>query len=360
LQQSLLPQIAPDLPGVEVAVCYRPAERGHDVGGDWYDVFELPGNRVGIAVGDVIGHGLRAAVAMSRLQQSLRAVAMTGASPVEVLETLDEACRTIDGAHYATVGYAEYNPADGTLTYASAGHPPPLLVVDGKTEYLDAAGSQPLALPIRTRVQARITAPPDAMLVWYSDGLVERRRQIIDVGLDRLAAIAGTLTSADPQFWCDTLLDGMTAGQLVTDDIVVACLRLAGPPPAVSGEPVLRLTLTAVEHLAAARRALRAWSAAQELSAEQTDVLLVTCTEALGNALAHAYDGRAGWATVKVVRVGGRQVRIEVSDGGRWRAGPSDEVHRGRGLMLINRLARRVLLDLDATGTRVTITLDAQ
>jgi serine phosphatase RsbU (regulator of sigma subunit)/integral membrane sensor domain MASE1/anti-sigma regulatory factor (Ser/Thr protein kinase) len=358
LQRSLLPHISPDLPGVEAAVCYRPAERGHDVGGDWYDVFELPGNRVGIAVGDILGHGLKAAIAMGRLQQSLRSVALTGASPVEVLEAMDDACRTVEGADYATVGYAEYSPTDGVLTYACAGHLPPLLVVGGAAEYLDAALSQPLRLRTRARVQAQVAVPAGAMLVWYSDGLVERRRYVIDAGLTRLATIARGLKGGDPRVWCDRLLAGMTAEESITDDIVVACLRLDRLPAIGDDAPVLRLTLSSPEHLVETRRALRAWSAGQHLSTEQTDALLLACNEALSNALEHAYRGRQpGRTTLKVVRVDHRHVRVEVSDGGRWRPGPHGEGDRGRGLMFINRLARRVLLDLSDHGTRVTITL---
>lgn len=358
LQRSLLPQIATDLPGVTAAVCYRPAERGHDVGGDWYDVFELPGNRVGIAVGDVVGHGLPAAIAMSRLQQSLRSVGMTGASPAEVLEGLDAASPGIDGADFATVGYAEYSPVDRRLVYACAGHPPPLLVVDGTARYLDGGRSQPLRVSTRPRGQEQVTAPPGAMLVWYSDGLIERRRQVIDTGLDRLARIAGGLTGTDPRTWCTELLAAMTTGQTIDDDIVVACLYLGESPPAGGGSAVLRRTVLAPGDLVGTRQALRDWAADQEISPECTDNLLVTCNEALINALEHAYHGLpTGPVALRVIRLDRRRIRIEVSDRGRWRAGSRDGADRGRGLQLINKLARRVVLDLGEGGTRVTITL---
>nr|MDT0659401.1 SpoIIE family protein phosphatase [Micromonospora sp. DSM 115978] len=358
LQRSLLPRISGDLPGVTAAVCYRPAERGHDVGGDWYDVFELPGNRVGVAIGDVGGHGLAAAIAMGRLQQSLRSVALTGASPAEVLESLDVACGAIAGAEYATVGYAEYSPADRTLSYACAGHPPPLLVAGGAGTYLTEARSEPLRLSTRPRPMAQVSAPPEAMLVWYSDGLVERRHEIIDVGLDRLAAIAGRLTGAEPQAWCDRLLAEMTAGHRATDDIVVACLGLDGPPAGGETSAVLRLTIRTPDDLAPTREALRAWSGANELASEQTEALLTACNEALINALKHAYHERCpGPVGLRVVRVDRRQVRVEVSDRGRWRAGAPGDNGRGQGLNLIHRLSRRVVLDLSDNGTRVTVTL---
>lgn len=357
LQRSLLPDIAPHLPGVSAAVRYRPAERGRDVGGDWYDVFELPGNRVGIAVGDVVGHGLPAAISMGRLQQSLRSAALTGAGPAEVLEALDTASASIAGADFATVGYAEYSPIERTLTYSCAGHLPPLMVVDGTARYLDGGRSQPLRLSSRARPQSQVVAPPSAMLVWYSDGLIERRHQVIDVGLDRLAAAASELSGADPQAWCDQLLRAMTHGYTVTDDIVVACLHLDGPTSGTAGS-ALRLRLASPDDLAPTRRTLRVWCARQELSGDETDALLLACNEALSNALEHAYRGLpAGPVAVKVVRVDRRQVRVEVTDRGRWRANSYHDAERGRGLNLVNKLARRVVVDLSDSGTRVTITL---
>ncbi|WFE26016.1 SpoIIE family protein phosphatase [Solwaraspora sp. WMMD791] len=358
LQRALLPQISTDLPGVTAAVCYRPAERGRDVGGDWYDVFELPGNRVGIAVGDVVGHGLASAITMGRLQQSLRSVAQTGATPVEVLEALDIACHTIDGADFATVGYAEYSPTDRLLTYACAGHLPPLLVADGVGRYLTEARSLPLRLTSQARTQAQLTVPEPAMLVWYSDGLVERRDQVIDAGLDRLRRAAAGLSGTEPQVWCDRLIEAMADDRVIVDDTVVACVRLGGLPADSANAPVLRLTLTSPADLSTARRALRDWSAGNELSPDQVDALLATCNEALINSLEHAYHGRAtGPVALQVMLLDRHQVRIEVTDRGHWRGHSYNGSERGRGLDLINRMARRLVLDLSGGGTRVTITL---
>jgi len=357
LQRSLLPRISGHLPGVRAWAAYHPAERGNDVGGDWYDVFELPGSRVAIAVGDVVGHGLGAAAAMGRLQQVLRTTALAGASPAEVLESLDTASWAIDGAAYATVGYAEYDPIDRVLTYASAGHLPPLLADGDGARYLDGGRSQPLQLASRPRVDATIAVPDGAMLVWYSDGLLERRDEVIDVGLDRLAKTAETLRDADPQVWCDRVVTAMTEGSATTDDVVVTCLLLAGITAPPDGSGVLRLTLRSVKDLPSTRRALRAWSAAHDLSPDQTDALLMTANEALINSLEHAYHGRAvGPVTLTAARGERREIRVEVDDRGRWRASSPDG-ERGRGLDLINQLARRVVVNLSRHGTRVTITV---
>jgi serine phosphatase RsbU (regulator of sigma subunit) len=230
LQQALMPKIPARLPGVDIGACYRPAEQGHDVGGDWYDIFELPTGRIGFAVGDVVGHDLEAAVAMGRLQQLLRYVAMSGACPAEVLQALNDACSTVTGTDFATLGYAEYDPAEAVITYACAGHPPLLLVADGHAAYLNEGRSGPLGFQDGPRSQARLSVPSGTMLVWYSDGLIERRGEVVDRGLDRLAALAASLTGTDPQHWCQSLLTGMTDGQLISDDIVIACLHLRREP----------------------------------------------------------------------------------------------------------------------------------
>jgi hypothetical protein len=228
LQQALLPRIPPELPGAGIGVRYRTADRSHDVGGDWYDAFELPGGRIGFAVGDVVGHDLDAAVAMGRLQQLLRYVAMSGARPAEVLQALDDACPAITGTNFATLGYAEYRPAAHLVTYASAGHPPPLLVAGGHASYLNDGRSAPLGFGDVARPEAQLTVLPGAMLILYSDGLIERRKENIDRGLDRLAALAASLAGTDAQHWSDFLLTGMTDGQVISDDVVVACLHLRG------------------------------------------------------------------------------------------------------------------------------------
>ena len=228
LQRALLPEVPPELPGAAIGVRYRPAKRGQDVGGDWCDVFELSGGRIGFAVGDVVGHDLKAAVAMGRLQQMLRYVAASGARPAEVLHALDEASPAVTGAEFATLGYAEYSPADDLLTYACAGHPPPLLVADGHARYLNDARSTPLGFGSGVRTEAQLAVPPGAMLVWYSDGLIERRAEDIECGLHRLAALATDLSGTDAQRWADSLLAGMTADQVTGDDVVVACLHLRG------------------------------------------------------------------------------------------------------------------------------------
>jgi serine phosphatase RsbU (regulator of sigma subunit) len=231
LQRAFLPVVPEQLAGVPIGGCYRPADQQHEIGGDWYDAFALPGGRIGFAVGDVVGHDLPAAAAMGRLHAALRVVAAAPQDgPRQVLEALDRACAHIPGAPLATIGYGEYDPATGLLRYACAGHPPPLLVADGRARFLQDGRSRPLAAMDGPRPEATVAAPPGAMLVWYSDGLVERRDSDLDAGLQRLADVVARMEGSQPQEWCDAVLARLTGGRRVADDVVLLCLRLERTP----------------------------------------------------------------------------------------------------------------------------------
>jgi serine phosphatase RsbU (regulator of sigma subunit)/integral membrane sensor domain MASE1 len=227
LQQSFLPVVPHELPGAEFAGCYRPADQHHDIGGDWYDAFLLPDRRVGFAVGDVVGHDLRAAAAMGQLHSALSALAAAPHDgPAAVLDALDRASSTIPGAALTTIGYGEYDPATGRLRYACAGHPPPLLVTDHHARFLTGGRSRPLAAGAGPRSEATVEVPPGSMLLWYSDGLVERRDADLDTGLSHLTSIASRLDGAHPRAWCDAVMLELTGGQRLHDDVVLICLRL--------------------------------------------------------------------------------------------------------------------------------------
>lgn len=226
LQQALLPVPLTHLDGMSAAVCYRPADQQHDVGGDWYDVFPLDGGRIGFVVGDVVGHDLRAAAAMGRLQAVLRVLADTAPGPAQVLDRLDEAVTGIAGALVSTVGYGDYDPASGFLRYACAGHLPPLLVTGRQSNYLQEGRSEPLGVSTGPRPEGIAQIPAGSLLLWCTDGLVERRTEDIDVGLTRLAELAPRLSHLDLDTLCTTTVEQMAAGQLLQDDVALLCLRL--------------------------------------------------------------------------------------------------------------------------------------
>jgi serine phosphatase RsbU (regulator of sigma subunit)/anti-sigma regulatory factor (Ser/Thr protein kinase) len=360
LQQALLPSVELEFPGVRAAVRYRPAELHHDVGGDWYDVFDLPGGRVGFSVGDVVGHDLAAAAAMGRLQSVLRAAAWSSSGPAQVLEELDRAGRSIPGADFATVGYGEFSPADGVLRYACAGHPPPLLVTSQDPTYLLGGRSQPLCYATGPRPQAELLLPGESTVVWYSDGLVENRRQSLDDGLGQLSLMTADLPTGTAEAWCDAVLSGMTRGRSIEDDIVVIVLqlRLTGHSrgePADNGTLSMRVVEPA--DLAVGRRLVRDWADRQQIGPAVLEPLLLVCSEAMTNAVEHAYQGcPPGPVDLVIDRPDPAHLRVRVSDTGHWQH-DRESTARGRGLELINQLASSTTLDLTPTGTTVTIWL---
>jgi serine phosphatase RsbU (regulator of sigma subunit) len=190
----------------------------------------VPGGRAGFVWGAIVGHDLRAAAAMGRLHAALQVfAARDGSRPSQVLHGLDEACLRIPGAEFATVGYGDYDPATCRLRYACAGHLPPLLVVDHEAEFLMGGRSTPLGVGEGRRPEATVVVPAGAMLLWYSDGLVERRHSDIDAGMDRLAAVSRSLDGTEPQEWCDALIQELVGGHDLHDDVVLICLNLQGP-----------------------------------------------------------------------------------------------------------------------------------
>lgn len=208
LQRSLLSGDPPQSTNVCVEVFYRPAQAGHEVGGDWHDAFWLDDERtVGVVVGDVVGRGLDAAAVMGQLRSAVRALASTGLAPGPLLDALDGFVARHRVGRMTTVAYAQVDVTTGELLYACAGHPPPILLAPGADpRYLWDGRSVPLdsvALSGR-RPQAAAQLARGGTLLLYTDGLVERREQALDVGLEELLAeaarhegddIAGMLTS---------------------------------------------------------------------------------------------------------------------------------------------------------------------
>ncbi|MEV4350914.1 SpoIIE family protein phosphatase [Actinoplanes sp. NPDC049596] len=221
LQQALLPEVGPDRPGIRVSAGYRPADLTHHVGGDWYDVFAVPGDRIGFAVGDVVGHNLAAAAAMARLQSALRMLAQTAPDPAAALTALDRAGAVIEGAHMCTVAYADYHPATRHLRYACAGHPPPLLLTDTGGDFLWAGRSMPLTVEPGPRPLAEHTIPPGAHLILYTDGLIERRGETLHTSLARLATTATAITRRSHPDLARALLDRIPHDGPAIDDAVV-------------------------------------------------------------------------------------------------------------------------------------------
>ncbi|MER6155744.1 SpoIIE family protein phosphatase [Streptomyces sp. NPDC001868] len=228
LQAAMLPPPGPTGPH-DVAVRYRPAIGALNVCGDWYDLVGLPGEGLAVAVGDVVGHGLAAACAMGQLRSALSGATRVADGPAEALEALDLYARSVDGAESTTVVTTFIDWAGHTITYSCAGHPPPALVhPDGTVTFLDGATDPPLAArPVHAaRPQARTPFVDDSTLVLYTDGLIERRTEGIDTGLERLAGSLARHRKHDPETLADALLADLLPASGNTDDTALIVLRL--------------------------------------------------------------------------------------------------------------------------------------
>ena len=182
-----MPGRLPAWPGIELATRYVPAER-HAVGGDWYDVFSLPSGECWIVVGDVAGHGLDAAVVMGRIRTALRAYTLLDLPPERVLELVDRKMHHFEMGTIATVAVAVMAPPFDSMQVALAGHPPPLVATPGtEPVYLDTTRDPLLGtgFPCQRR-SSTVTLAPDTTVVFYTDGLIERRGESLDLGLERL------------------------------------------------------------------------------------------------------------------------------------------------------------------------------
>ncbi|WP_369390365.1 SpoIIE family protein phosphatase [Streptomyces sp. CG1] len=228
LQETMLH--TPDLARhPDVAVRYLPATGALNVCGDWYDEVDLPAGRFAVAVGDVVGHGLMAATVMGRLRSALSAATRTVHGPAQALEVLGLYARSVEGALAATAVQVLVDCHGRLLIYSSAGHPPPVLLhPNGTCDLLDQATDPPLgARPEHVpRPQATTTYTPGDTLILYTDGLIERRGEDIDVGLSRLTDLLATCTGFGAEHLADALLAGLDLTSGAGDDIAMVVVRL--------------------------------------------------------------------------------------------------------------------------------------
>jgi len=347
LQRSLLPARLPVVPGLELAARYIPAEMG-GVSGDWYDVFTLPSGWLCIVIGDVVGRGLHAADVMGRLRSVLRAYALLGGDPTEVLGRLDQQVQHFDPGMMATVLLAMFEPSFERLHLSSAGHPPPVLALPGRPAILlDVPSDHPVGVPGGLRRRGTtINLPPGALLCFYTDGLVESRDTSLDVGLDRLCAsvVAGPVESV-----CAEVMARLVGGDPPGDDVAMLAVRRQD-----SGEiGPLDLVVPALPwSLRDIRFAVRRWLAAVDAAPRAVADLLVAVGEACTNAVEHAYGPGGGTVTVHL-ELQLPDVLATVRDTGRWR--PPRGENRGRGTMFMRNCSDDLRIDHGPTGTNVVI-----
>jgi serine phosphatase RsbU (regulator of sigma subunit) len=337
LQRSLLPTGLSAPSSVDVRHRYLPGSKLIEVGGDWYESIALPGARVALVVGDVAGHGVRAAVTMGRLRTAIHTLARLELPPAESLQQLDELMHTLGERepHFATCAYAIFDAVSGTCEVAVAGHLPPLLVrPDGSNEYLDVAPAPPLGVgegPIESKV---FDIEDGSLFLLYTDGLVENRTRDIDDGLQRLQKIfSDGAPSRTLEELCKATLDGVYADQQ-RDDIAVLLARLSRIPADHHATWTLGRELTSVSQARTLiREPMERWGLEDMIPVTE---LLVS--ELVTNALRYS----PGPVTLRIVREGA--LVCEVGDNSaalpRLRQAGQDE-ENGRGLQVVSQFAQR-------------------
>jgi anti-anti-sigma factor len=349
LQRSLLPERLPDVEGLQIAVRYHPAA-GLEAGGDFYEALPLEDGLVGIAVGDVVGRGAPAAAAMGQLRSALRAFALTGEAPAEVVSRLSAFATTVAGAMAATAVFATLDTTSGELRYSCAGHPWPLLVTpDGGAEYLRGGRSVPLGcLPEAVFGEAVAQIPPGATLLLFTDGLTERRGEDLMEVYERLRRVLADRREAPLDDILDEIIDEVGADAPLDDVALLAIRRTRVPGPLVE----LRYPADPAQ-VPLARSDVRSWLASVGTPDEAADDILLACGEAVANAVEHAYrDQEPGEVELQLSVPEPGVVAVVVRDAGRWKE-PVASAHRGRGFGLMRMLMQDVVVDQSADGTRV-------
>lgn len=352
LQRSLLPPGDPEASGLDIACRYLPGNAATEVGGDWFDVIELPGHRTALVVGDVMGRGLRAAVAMGELRTAVRTLALLDLEPAEVLSALDEIARglgtpggvqqatrtarqsrdaDLSEVYLATCVYAVYDSVTRRCTFANAGHLPPVLVEPGEAALmLDVPPGMPLGVGGEPFEEVEVELPEGALLALYTDGLVESRDHPLDEGLQAFVGALTDPTSALEDV-CDHVLNTLDTHH-GEDDIALLMARVQGLPAESVGDWTLprepRSVGRAREY---ARGQLLGWDL--EPLVDTTELLV---SELVTNAL------RYGEGEIRLRLLLDRTLVCEVWDSGlvqprRRRARDTDE--GGRGLQLVGLLS---------------------
>jgi serine phosphatase RsbU (regulator of sigma subunit) len=224
LQRSLIPNIPTDVGELEFASRYVPTEHG-GIGGDWYDVFRTGGGDVWVVTGDVAGHGLRAAVVMGRIRSALRSYALITDSPSEVLALTDRKVQHFEVGQMATVAVAVIRSPYDAVELAIAGHPPPVIAeVSGPASLVEVEVGPPLGVAFGDQrwPATSFAFRPGSVLVLYTDGLVERRGEDLDVGLERLRA---AVAADHPQAVCQTIMGALVGNHAADDDVALLAIR---------------------------------------------------------------------------------------------------------------------------------------
>jgi serine/threonine-protein kinase RsbW len=352
LQAGLLGRAPAPVEGAEIATVYRAGSEALEVGGDWYDVFRLGETTLALVVGDVVGHGLDAAVAMGQLRGAVRALAPTG-SPSRVLDALDLFVEQVPQAAMATIAYAELDLESGALTYACAGHPPPLVLGPDGGRLLWEGRSLPLGASFEghQRTQATDRLDPGETIVLYTDGLVEDRARGISAGLDLLLDVAVQAGGSAPSSLVDTVVGRLVVEVDNEDDVCVLAVRRS-----LSAARFVHEFPASAGEVRKMRHALARWLEEAGLDERQTHDVVLAASEAAANSVEHAYRFDAAGNVRLEAWANEGSVHVAVHDAGVWRA-PARRSDRGRGRPIMEALMSDVTFDTENGGTVVRMRL---
>ncbi|HET6877514.1 MAG TPA: SpoIIE family protein phosphatase [Jatrophihabitans sp.] len=355
LQRSMLPARTPAVGGLDIAAYYVSGTEETQAGGDWYDVIELGGGRTALVIGDVMGRGVHAAAVMGQLRSAVRAYALLDLPPGKMLQLLDRSVRDGSDSTIVTCVYAVHDAEQNTLTYANAGHMPPLLVPPGDGVRRLSGGDPPLGTGRYTGDVETVLCPPGARLMLYTDGLVERRGSDIDAGIDRLAA----LLAAEP-LPAEALPNAVAAALLPADpddDVAMLVVTARRPDTRELFLPVAPVETSVGEARRAAVAALGEWGVADEV----IDDAALIVSELITNAL--RYGDPPIEFRLRLASAGAAPcLVVDVSDGASPRPHLRDmdpAAPNGRGLHLVAALADRWGTRPTGVGKSVWCTLPA-
>jgi serine phosphatase RsbU (regulator of sigma subunit)/anti-sigma regulatory factor (Ser/Thr protein kinase) len=350
MQRSLLPDALPQIPGMRFSAKYLPAGSGVKIGGDWYDVFQLPNGRIAFVIGDVVGRGVLAASVMAEIRTALRAYMSQGHMITEVISLLNELLVAMGRSRGATLSLLELDPEAEEVEIVTAGHLPPLLIEPaGHACLLEQTPGLPVGVRIGNSYQAcRYPFPTGSRLLLYTDGLIERRGESIDEGFQRLTSAAQAAAQRTDSSFADRVYRALVDETPLEDDIALLAIE------ALPLEDTLEMTLPARPNiLGGLRNTLGRWLQAAGANESEIFDISLSVSEAATNAVEHAYGAREASFIVRCEH-NREDVTVIVRDVGRWRT--ARPPGGGRGLVIMRALLDDVKIESDTQGTVVRMT----
>ena len=347
MQRAMLPTALPVIPGIQFTATYRPAAVDARVGGDWYDVFELGRGRLALVIGDVVGRGVEAGALMAQVRTALRAYALEGHEPAELVELLNRLFAAVRPTKLTTLIYMVLDPERAEARLVSAGHLPPIIVgPDGVARLLDVEGDPPVgAFRAAIYHERTLRLEPGSRVVLVTDGAAEVRGEPLDVGLERLRLLSEQ--EPDPRELCGAIAGGAASNGPSNDDVAVLVADVQPlPERLVTRWPADADALGGLRHL------LRRWLVGHGATENEIYDITVAVQEAAANAVEHAYaPGTAAFSVDAHDEQG--QIVVTVTDRGSWREARGE--NRGRGFPLMRGLMESVEVEPADHGTSVVL-----